>query len=119
MKDLIIRQYLSSTWSMYVGIVTNSELLNLDKNVKKQLAIWKDYAIDTKEIPVEMIRSICSYVSHGLNDYYCNEQYWEGVVTCMYFGRIFCITPVGVFVKEDYLDQFIAIQTILRGEERG
>ena len=117
MNDLVVKQYISSNWSMYVGIVCKTELLNFDNNVKKQLGKWKDYAIDTNEIPADMIRSICAYVSNGLNDYYCNEGYWEGVVTCMYYGTIYCITPVGVFDKEEYLDRFIAIQNVFRLKE--
>lgn len=100
-SPLIVRKYQLEGWPMYIGIICDSNLNDLDKIVYNITDTAKDNGFIDGSI--QGVRNYCGFLSDGLVKHYnsVKQGSMEGVIVCWYVDKMFCSSAYGDFMTHE------------------
>lgn len=100
-SPLIVRKYQMEGWPMYIGIICDANLNDLDKVVYKIMddARNNDFINGT----IQGIRNACGLLGDEIVKHYnrVKEGCAEGVIVCWYVDKMFCSSAYGDFMTHE------------------
>jgi hypothetical protein len=100
-SPLIVRKYQMEGWPMYIGIICDANLNDLDTVVHSIMdeARANDFINGT----IQGIRNACGLLNEGIVKYYDNIKKGcaEGVIVCWYVDKMFCSAAFGDFMTHE------------------
>lgn len=100
-SPLIVRKYQMKGWPMYIGIICDANLNDLDSVVNTIIkeADEKDFTNGT----IQGTRNTCGLLSDRIVEHYNNikEGVCEGVIVCWYVDKCFVSSAYGDFMTHN------------------
>jgi hypothetical protein len=100
-SPLIVRKYQMEGWPMYIGIICDANLNDLDTVVHSIMdqARANDFINGT----IQGIRNACGMLNDGIVKYYdsIKKGCAEGVIVCWYVDKMFCSAAFGDFMTHE------------------
>lgn len=100
-SPLIVRKYQMDGWPMYIGIICDANLNDLDTVVYEIIeeAKLNNFINGT----IQGIRNTCGMLGDGIVKYYntIKKGCAEGVIVCWYVDKLFCSSAYGDFMTHE------------------
>ncbi|MHA1815979.1 MAG: hypothetical protein ACTSX1_08240 [Candidatus Heimdallarchaeaceae archaeon] len=100
-SPLIVRKYQMEGWPMYIGIICDANLNDLDDNVYDIM----DRAIELGFVngTIQGVRNTCGLLGDKLVEKYnkVKRGVAEGVIVCWYVDKMFCSSAYGDFMTHN------------------
>jgi hypothetical protein len=95
-SPLIVRKYMKEGWPLYIGIICDANLNDLDQTVNKLTKEAKAFLNGG----IQDIRNYCGYVSDKIVEHYdgIKEGCVEGIAVLWYVDKMFCSSLYGDFM---------------------
>jgi len=100
-SPLIVRKYQMEGWPMYIGIICDANLNDLDNVVYEIMETAKEAGFVNGTI--QGIRNSCGLLSDGIVKYYnaIKRGVAEGVIVCWYVDKCFVSSAYGDFMTHE------------------
>ncbi len=97
-SPLIVRKYQAMGWPLFIGLICDVNLNDLDNVINKSIKIAKENDLVTNDI--QSLRDFCGFLSDELVEHYNNKKEGsvEGVAVLAYWDKIFCSSLYGDFM---------------------
>ncbi len=97
-SPLIVRKYQMEGWPMYVGIICDANLNDLDQIVYSIMDKAKD--LQFVDGTIQGVRNTCGMLTDEIVKYYneIKKGVAEGVIVCWYVDKMFCSSAYGDFM---------------------
>ena len=100
-SPLIVRKYQQKGWPMYVGLICDANLNDLDEVVNKII----DEAEELKFVDgtIQGVRNTCGLLSDRIVEHYnkIKRDVCEGVIVCWYVDKCFVSSAYGDFMTHN------------------
>jgi len=98
---LIVRKYQMKGWPMYIGIICDANLNDLDSVVYDIME--KADALGFINGTIQGTRNTCGLLSDGIVEYYnkVKRGVTEGVIVCWYVDKCFVSSAYGDFMTHE------------------
>lgn len=100
-SPLIVRKYQLEGWPLYIGIICDANLNDLDTVVYELVKTAREYGfMDGK---IQSTRNFCGFLSDGIVKYYnaIKTGVCEGVIICWYVDKCFVSSAYGDFMTHE------------------
>lgn len=111
-SPLIIRKYMIHGWSMFIGIICDVSLSDLDRLVYERL---KDVEEEVGN-DIQNIRNICGYLNESIVEHYNSKKEGsvEGVYVLWYVDKLFCASAYGDLMQhEKCVNEFLTLVNMM------
>ena len=100
-SPLIVRKYQMKGWPMYIGIICDANLNDLDTVVNKVMK--KADELEFTNGTIQGTRNAVGLLSDGIIDHYneIKEGVCEGVIVCWYVDKCFVSSAYGDFMTHN------------------
>lgn len=100
-SPLLIRKYQMSGWPLYIGIICDANLNDLDKVIYKIDEQAKNLGFLNGNI--QDLRNYCGYMNNEIVNHYnkIKTGVCEGVICCFYQDKTFCSSAYGDFMTHN------------------
>ncbi len=100
-SPLIVRKYQMKGWPMYVGIICDANLNDLDELIYSLTETAED--LNMFDGNIQGIRNYCGFLSDGIVNHYNNikKGVAEGVIICYYVDKMFTSSAYGDFMTHE------------------
>jgi len=100
-SPLIVRKYQMEGWPMFIGIICDANLNDLDDVVYDTMEEVKE--ADFLNGTIQGVRNTCGMLSDGIVDHYnkVKRGVAEGVIVCWYVDKMFCSSAYGDFMTHE------------------
>jgi hypothetical protein len=100
-SPLIVRKYQMEGWPMYIGIICDANLNDLDNVVYDNVEKAKDQGFIDGSI--QGVRNTCGFLSDEIVKHYnkIKRGVAEGVIVCWYVDKMFCSSAYGDFMTHN------------------
>jgi hypothetical protein len=100
-SPLIVRKYQMEGWPMFIGIICDANLNDLDDIVYNSIEEARDHGFLIGTI--QGIRNACGYLSDQIVKHYNMQKrgVTEGVIVCWYVDKMFCSSAYGDFMTHE------------------
>jgi hypothetical protein len=97
-SPLIVRKYQMEGWPLFISLICDANLNDLDKVVYELSQKAKDLGFVSGTI--QGVRNYCGLLSDGLKDYYNGTKQGcvEGIAVLWYVDKMFCSSLYGDFM---------------------
>lgn len=97
-SPLIVRKYSFSNWPLYISLICDCSLSDLDQVVHKCMDELEEMKMVTNDI--QAVRNCCGYLSDEITKYYDNIKKGcvEGVAVLWYVDKLFCSSLTNDFM---------------------
>jgi len=97
-SPLIVRKYQMEGWPMYIGIICDANLNDLDNVVYD--AVEKAKGMDFINGTIQGVRNTCGLLGDEIVQHYnkIKRGVAEGVIVCWYVDKMFCSSAYGDFM---------------------
>lgn len=113
-SPLIVRKYQMEGWPLFIGIITDCNLNNLDTLIYKlRDEADREGFLDGK---IQSVRNFCGYLNDGIVKHYNSIKTGscEGVMVCWYVDKMWCSAAFGdLMVHEKCVLEFYQIVNTL------
>lgn len=100
-SPLIVRKYQMQGWPMYIGIICDANLNDLDQVVYDTMesAVEQGFTDGT----IQGVRNACGFLSDEIVKHYnaIKRGVAEGVIVCWYVDKMFCSSAYGDFMTHE------------------
>ena len=100
-SPLIIRKYQMEKWPMYIGMICDANLNDLDTVVYNIMDEAKE--MDFVNGTIQGVRNTCGLLTDRIADHYdkVKKGVTEGVIVCWYVDKMFCSSASGDFMTHN------------------
>lgn len=100
-SPLIVRKYQMEGWPMFIGLICDANLNDLDDVIYDAIEKAKEAGFINGTI--QGIRNACGYLSDEIVKYYNMKKRGvsEGVIVCWYVDKMFCSSAYGDFMTHN------------------
>lgn len=100
-SPLIVRKYQMQGWPMYIGIICDANLNDLDEVVYDTMQIADENGFTNGTI--QGVRNACGFLSDQIVKHYnkVKRGVAEGVIVCWYVDKMFCSSAYGDFMTHE------------------
>lgn len=100
-SPLIVRKYQMQGWPMYIGIICDANLNDLDDTVYNIME--EADALGFTEGTIQGVRNTCGLLSDRIVEHYnkVKRGVAEGVIVCWYVDKMFCSSAYGDFMTHE------------------
>ncbi len=100
-SPLIVRKYQMEGWPMYIGIICDANLNDLDDVIYDTMEEARE--ADFLNGTIQGVRNTCGMLSDGIVDHYnkVKRGVAEGVIVCWYVDKMFCSSAYGDFMNHE------------------
>ena len=100
-SPLIVRKYQMEGWPMYIGIICDANLNDLDESVYEIMDEAEEYGFVNGTI--QGVRNTCGLLGDRLVQKYnkVKRGVAEGVIVCWYVDKMFCSSAYGDFMTHN------------------
>jgi hypothetical protein len=100
-SPLIVRKYQMEGWPMYIGIICDANLNDLDEVVYNIMEGAKELGFVSGTI--QGVRNACGMLSDEIVKHYnkVKRGVAEGVIVCWYVDKLFCSSAYGDFMTHE------------------
>ncbi|MCF8019829.1 MAG: hypothetical protein K9L62_10500 [Vallitaleaceae bacterium] len=113
-SPLIVRKYQMKGWPMYIGMICDANLNDLDKVVNKVMKEATELSF--VDGTIQGARNTCGLLSDRIVEYYDNikEGVTEGVMVCWYVDKCFISSAYGDLMTHNKcaMEFYSIIQTL-------
>lgn len=112
-SPLIVRKYQMNGWPLFIGIICDANLNDLDNLVYKLTDQVKDEFLNGS---IQGVRNYCGFLSDGIVDHYNSVKRGcaEGVIICYYVDKMFCSSAYGdLMTHEKCAAEFYSILNMM------
>jgi len=97
-SPLLVRKYQAMGWPLYIGLIIDISLSDLDQLVN--IIIKEAKEADLIKNDLQSFRDFCGYMSERLVNHYNSkkENCVEGVAVCAYWDKSWCSSLYGDFM---------------------
>ena len=100
-SPLIVRKYQMEGWPMYIGIICDANLNDLDDVVNDIMDGARE--LDFVNGTIQGVRNTCGMLSDEIVKHYnkVKRGVAEGVIVCWYVDKLFCSSAYGDFMTHE------------------
>ena len=100
-SPLIVRKYQMEKWPMYVGMICDANLTDLDEVVHSIMDRARELGFVNGTI--QGVRNTCGLLTDKIADHYdeVKKGVTEGVIVCWYVDKMFCSSASGDFMTHN------------------
>ena len=100
-SPLIIRKYQMEKWPMYIGMICDANLNDLDTVVYSIMDEAKE--MDFVNGTIQGVRNTCGLLTDRIAEHYdeVKKGVTEGVIVCWYVDKMFCSSASGDFMTHN------------------
>lgn len=113
-SPLIVRKYQMKGWPLFIGIICDANLNDLD-NIVYSLTEEAE-KLGMFDGNIQSVRNYCGFLSNGIVNYYNNIKRGcaEGVMICYYVDKMFCSSAFGdLMTHEKCAAEFYSILNMM------
>lgn len=113
-SPLLIRKYQMEGWPLFIGIICDANLNDLDKLVYKVKNEAEE--LDMFDGRIQSVRNFCGYLSDRIVKHYnsIKEGCAEGVIVCYYVDKMFVSSAYGdLMTHEKCAAEFYSILNMM------
>ena len=100
-SPLIVRKYQMQGWPMYIGIICDANLNDLDEVIYNIMEEAEKNGFISGTI--QGVRNACGFLNDGIVKFYNAKKRGvaEGVIVCWYVDKMFCSSAYGDFMTHE------------------
>jgi len=100
-SPLIVRKYQMEGWPMFIGMICDANLNDLDTVVYSIMEKAKE--LDFLDGSIQGVRNTCGLLSDEIVKHYnaVKRGVTEGVIVCWYVDKMFCSSAYGDFMTHE------------------
>ncbi|MFW9871642.1 MAG: hypothetical protein ACFFG0_00980 [Candidatus Thorarchaeota archaeon] len=98
-SPMIVRKYQKDGWPLFVSVICDANLNDLDAKVHEFTAEAKKLFLEERST-IQGVRNYCGYLNDNLKDHYnsIKDECVEGIAVLWYVDKMFCSSLYGDFM---------------------